>query len=67
MFSEDHIMIFNVFSPLNYLILNQLNQKIFHKLMKAEDSEKEPGNRYKKTQTISKIYNNSIQRRDNMK
>jgi hypothetical protein len=60
MFSEDHIMIYNVFSPLNYLILNQSNQKIFHRLMKAEDLEIEMDNRYRITLTISKIYNNTI-------
>ena len=67
MFSEDLIMIFNVFYPHNYLILNQSNQKIFHKLTKAEDSEIEMDNRYRKTQIISKMYNNSIQRKDNLK
>ena len=67
MFSEDLIMILNVFSPLNYLIKNPLNQKIFLKLTKAEDSEIETDNRYKRILIISKIFNNSIQRGDNMK
>ena len=60
-------MISNVFSLHNYHTPSLRNLKIFHRSMKAGDSEIGMDSRYKKIQRISKIFNNLAQKRENSK